>query len=84
MLESFRYNDGCIIARSQEAKALGLKMGEPYFKVLYDPEQLDEVEVLEAVLDERLAAAEVDSPLRTSLEAQKRSVENYHHVIRQT
>lgn len=26
-------NDGCIIARSQEAKALGLKMGEPYFKV---------------------------------------------------
>lgn len=26
-------NDGCIIARSQEAKNLGLKMGEPYFKV---------------------------------------------------
>ena len=26
-------NDGCIIARSQEAKALGIKMGEPYFKV---------------------------------------------------
>ena len=26
-------NDGCIVARSQEAKALGLKMGEPYFKV---------------------------------------------------
>lgn len=26
-------NDGCVIARSQEAKALGLKMGEPYFKV---------------------------------------------------
>ena len=25
--------DGCIVARSQEAKALGLKMGEPYFKV---------------------------------------------------
>jgi DNA polymerase V len=25
-------NDGCIIARSNEAKALGLKMGEPYFK----------------------------------------------------
>ena len=38
----------------------------------------------EAVLDERLAAAEVDSPLRSSLEAQKRSVENYRHVIRQT
>ena len=26
-------NDGCIIARSNEAKALGLVMGEPYFKV---------------------------------------------------
>jgi DNA polymerase V len=26
-------NDGCIIARSNEAKALGLKMGDPYFKV---------------------------------------------------
>lgn len=26
-------NDGCIVARSQEAKALGLKMGDPYFKV---------------------------------------------------
>ena len=26
-------NDGCVIARSQEAKALGLKMGDPYFKI---------------------------------------------------
>ncbi|WP_232341337.1 Y-family DNA polymerase [Hymenobacter ginkgonis] len=26
-------NDGCIISRSAEAKALGLKMGDPYFKV---------------------------------------------------
>ncbi len=26
-------NDGCVIARSQEAKALGLRMGEPYFKI---------------------------------------------------
>ena len=25
-------NDGCIISRSSEAKALGIKMGEPYFK----------------------------------------------------
>lgn len=25
-------NDGCIIARSNEAKNLGIKMGEPYFK----------------------------------------------------
>ncbi|QNH62206.1 Y-family DNA polymerase [Hymenobacter sediminicola] len=26
-------NDGCLISRSAEAKALGLRMGEPYFKV---------------------------------------------------
>lgn len=26
-------NDGCIVARSQEAKNLGLKMGEPFFKI---------------------------------------------------
>tara|TARA_B000000565_G_scaffold186937_1_gene142225 strand:+ start:8850 stop:10094 length:1245 start_codon:yes stop_codon:yes gene_type:complete len=26
-------NDGCAIARSQEAKDLGIKMGEPYFKI---------------------------------------------------
>lgn len=26
-------NDGCCVARSNEAKKLGIKMGEPYFKV---------------------------------------------------
>ena len=26
-------NDGCVISRSTEAKALDIKMGEPYFKV---------------------------------------------------
>lgn len=26
-------NDGCCIARSNEAKALGITMGEPYFKI---------------------------------------------------
>ena len=25
-------NDGCIISRSNEAKKLGIKMGEPFFK----------------------------------------------------
>src|SRR5215204_2911473 len=28
-------NDGCVIARSNEAKALGIKMGTPYFKIDY-------------------------------------------------
>lgn len=57
---------------------------KPCADVLYDPAQLNEVEALESVLDERLATAEVGSPLRASLEAQKRSVENYRDVIRQT
>lgn len=26
-------NDGCVIARSNESKKLGIKMGEPYFKI---------------------------------------------------
>lgn len=26
-------NDGCIISRSTEAKSLGIKMGEPFFKI---------------------------------------------------
>jgi DNA polymerase V len=26
-------NDGCVIARSNEAKALGIQMGEPFFKI---------------------------------------------------
>jgi len=26
-------NDGCVISRSEEAKRLGVKMGEPYFKI---------------------------------------------------
>jgi DNA polymerase V len=28
-------NDGCVIARSNEAKAMGIPMGEPFFKVQY-------------------------------------------------
>ncbi len=26
-------NDGCVIARNAEAKALGVKMGDPWFKI---------------------------------------------------
>lgn len=57
---------------------------KPCADVLYDPKQIDKVEMLEAVLNERLASAETNSPLRTSLEAQKRSARNYRHVIQQT
>ncbi|WP_302140965.1 hypothetical protein [Halomonas alkalicola] len=55
---------------------------KPCADVLYDPAQLNEIEALDAILDERLANADADSPLRASLEAQKRSVENYRHAIR--
>ena len=60
-----------------------LEQPKPCADVLYDPAQLNEVEALEAILDERLATAEAESPLRASLEAQKRSVENYRHAIQQ-
>ena len=31
-------NDGCVIARSEEAKTIGVTMGSPLFKVLdFDP-----------------------------------------------
>ena len=29
-------NDGCVVARSREVKALGIKLGTPYFEVLRD------------------------------------------------
>jgi hypothetical protein len=34
-------NDGCVIARSEESKALGIKMGEPFFQVKELLEQND-------------------------------------------
>ncbi|MFH4238161.1 DNA polymerase V subunit UmuC, partial [Acinetobacter baumannii] len=27
-------NDGCAVARSQEAKAIGIRMGDPLFKII--------------------------------------------------
>lgn len=55
---------------------------KPCADVLYDREQLDEIEALEVVLDDRLATTDLNSPLSESLKAQKRSVENYRDVIR--
>lgn len=34
-------NDGCAVARSNEAKALGIKMGDPYFKIKHIVQQHD-------------------------------------------
>jgi DNA polymerase V len=36
-------NDGCVVARSNEAKALGIKMGDPWFKLERDPRFRDVV-----------------------------------------
>ena len=33
-------NDGCIVARSPEARELGISMGQPYFKIRYELEKL--------------------------------------------
>ncbi|MDU5425692.1 MAG: hypothetical protein E6123_12550, partial [Clostridiales bacterium] len=55
---------------------------KPCADVLFDPEKISDVEALESVLEERLAVADEDSPLKASLEAQKRSVENYRNAIR--
>lgn len=38
MLESFRYNDGCVIARSADSKQ-HIKMGEPYFQIKHKLKQ---------------------------------------------
>ena len=32
-------NDGCVVSRSNEAKAIGIKMGEPWFKIRHLEEQ---------------------------------------------
>ena len=32
-------NDGCAVARSSEAKALGIEMGAPWFKLAADAER---------------------------------------------
>ncbi|HEP8468808.1 TPA: DNA-directed DNA polymerase [Pseudomonas aeruginosa] len=39
MLGSFRYNDGCVIARSADAKP-HVAMGEPYFKIRHKLQRL--------------------------------------------
>lgn len=36
-------NDGCVVARSAEAKALGIPMGQPWFQVRYNPKLRDVV-----------------------------------------
>ena len=67
-------NDGCIVSRSAEARALGIRMGQPYFQVQRQLEQLgvivrssnyalyaDMSQRLMAVLEEWVEALEIYS-----------------------
>lgn len=53
----------------------------PCADVIYDKERFADIKRLDAVLDYRLDAAPAGSPLRESLEAQKRSLRNYLDVV---
>jgi DNA polymerase V len=57
-------NDGCIIARSQEAKSLGYKMGDPFFAV-HKKLQNDNVEVFSS---QYALYGDMSSRVMTSLE----------------
>lgn len=54
---------------------------KPCPNVLYDRDKIRQVKALDRQLDERLADAPLDSQLRASLDAQKRSIRNYLNVI---
>ena len=43
-------NDGCAVARSNEAKALGIKMGAPFFKIRHFVD-LYQLQVLQSLKD---------------------------------
>ena len=55
-------NDGCIVARTSEAKALGIKMGEPLFKAKKTIEKYN-VKVL-SVLIQRLSKKELTNKVK--------------------
>ncbi len=66
-------NDGCVVARSQEAKRLGIKMGVPLFKVR---QLIDQYEVV--VFSSNYAFyADISSRVMSTLEALAPEVEIY-------
>jgi len=66
-------NDGCVIARSAEAKAVGIKMGAPYFKM---KEDIQRHKV--AVFSSNYALyADMSSRVMTTLEEMAPSIEIY-------
>lgn len=66
-------NDGCVIARSAEAKAIGIKMGAPYFKMKEDI-QRHKVKVFSS---NYALYADMSNRVMTTLEEMAPSVEIY-------
>lgn len=66
-------NDGCVVARSKEAKTLGVKMGVPYFQV----RELAETHGIVAFSSNYALYADMSSRVMTTLEQLAPSVEVY-------
>jgi DNA polymerase V len=66
-------NDGCVVARSKEAKALGIKMGVPYFQI----RELVEKYGVVAFSSNYALYADMSSRVMTTLEQLAPSVEVY-------
>jgi DNA polymerase V len=66
-------NDGCVVARSKEAKALGIKMGVPYFQV----RELAETHGIVAFSSNYALYADMSFRVMTTLEQLAPSVEVY-------
>lgn len=66
-------NDGCVIARSREAKALGIKMGVPYFQV----RQLVEKHGIVVFSSNYALYADISSRVMSTLEQLAPAVEVY-------
>ena len=66
-------NDGCVVARSKEAKALGVKMGVPYFQV----REIAETHGIVAFSSNYALYADMSSRVMTKLEQLAPSVKVY-------
>jgi len=66
-------NDGCVIARSREAKVLGIKMGVPYFQV----RELVEKHHIEVFSSNYALYADISSRVMSTLEQLAPAVEVY-------
>ena len=66
-------NDGCVVARSKEAKALGIKMGVPYFQI----RELVEKHGVVAFSSNYALYADMSSRVMTTLEQLAPSIEVY-------